>query len=127
MTAEPATKPNRGFSLVEVMVALSLLGVVMMSLAGAATLGLSQMTKARQDLQYSADVQQVADSLVAVGWNNVTTGSSNIRGRAISWAVATLSPNSQKVTVVVERRGQANTSTVYSDTVMLYLAKPQVQ
>jgi prepilin-type N-terminal cleavage/methylation domain-containing protein len=127
MTPEPATKPNRGFSLVEVMVALSLLGVVMMSLAGAATLGLSQMTKARQDLQYSADVQQVADSLVAVGWNNVTTGSSNMRGRPVSWAVATLSPNSQKLTVVVQRRGQASTSTVYSDTVMLYLAKPQVQ
>jgi len=127
MTAEPATKPNRGFSLVEVMVALSLLGVVMMSLAGAATLGLSQMTKARQDLQYSADVQQVADSLVAVGWNNVTTGSSNMRGRPVSWTVATLSPNSQKLTVVVQRRGQASMSTVYSDTVMLYLAKPQVQ
>jgi prepilin-type N-terminal cleavage/methylation domain-containing protein len=127
MTAEPATKPNRGFSLVEVMVALSLLGVVMMSLAGAATLGLSQMTKARQDLQYSADVQQVADSLVAVGWNNVTTGSSNMRGRPVSWTVATLSPNSQKLTVIVQRRGQASTSTVYSDTVMLYLAKPQVQ
>jgi prepilin-type N-terminal cleavage/methylation domain-containing protein len=127
MNAEAATTPNRGFSLVEVMVALSLLGVVMMSLAGAATLALSQMTNARQDLQYSADVQQVADSLVAVGWNNVTTGSSNMRGRPVSWTVATLSPNSQKLTVVVQRRGQASTSTVYSDTVMLYLAKPQVQ
>lgn len=127
MTPELKPQPNRGFSLVEVMVALSLLSVVMMSLAGAAALGLSQMTKARQDLQYSADVQQVADSLVGLGWNNVTTGSSNIRGRTVSWAVATLSPNSQKVTVVVERRGQANTTTLYSDTVMLYLAKPQVQ
>jgi prepilin-type N-terminal cleavage/methylation domain-containing protein len=127
MTAEPVAEPNRGFSLVEVMVALSLLGVVMMSLAGTAALGLSQMTKARQDLQYSADVQQVADSLVGIGWNNVTTGSSNIRGRPVSWTVATLSPNSQQLTVVVQRRGQANTSAVYSDTVMLYLAKPQVQ
>jgi len=127
MNAEPATTPNRGFSLVEVMVALSLLGVAMMSLAGAATLGLSQMTNARQDLQYSADVEQVADSLVAVGWNNVTTGSANMRGRPVSWTVATLSPNSQRLTVVVQRRGQASTSTVYSDTVMLYLAKPQVQ
>jgi len=127
MTAEPVAEPNRGFSLVEVIVALSLLGVVMMSLAGAAALGLSQMTKARQDLQYSADVQQVADSLVGVGWNNVTAGSSNIRGRPVVWSLATLSPNSQQLTVVVERRGQANTSAVYADTVMLYLAKPQVQ
>jgi prepilin-type N-terminal cleavage/methylation domain-containing protein len=127
MTAEPVAEPNRGFSLVEVMVALSLLGVVMMSLAGTAVLGLSQMTKARQDLQYSADVQQVADSLVGIGWNNVTTGSSNMRGRPVSWIVATLSPNSQQLTIVVQRRGQANTSAVYADTVMLYLAKPQVQ
>jgi prepilin-type N-terminal cleavage/methylation domain-containing protein len=127
MTAEPVAEPNRGFSLVEVMVALSLLGVVMMSLAGTAVLGLSQMTKARQDLQYSADVQQVADSLVGIGWNNVTTGSSNMRGRPVSWTVATLSPNSQQLTIVVQRRGQANTSAVYADTVMLYLAKPQVQ
>jgi prepilin-type N-terminal cleavage/methylation domain-containing protein len=127
MTPEPATQANRGFSLVEVMVSLSLLGVVMMSLAGAAALGLSQMSKARQDLQYSADVQQIADSLVGVGWNKVSTGSSNIRGRPVVWTLATLSPNSQQLTVVVQRRGQANTSAVYSDTVMLYLAKPQVQ
>jgi hypothetical protein len=85
------------------------------------------MTKARQDLQYSADVQQVGDSLIGVGWNQVTSGSSTIRGRSVAWTVSTLSVNSQKVILVVQRRGQANTSTVYSDTVALYLAKPQVQ
>ena len=64
-----------GFSIVEVLVAVTLLGVAMMSLAGAAALGLSQLGKARQDLQYSADVQQVTDSLVGVGWNKVASGS----------------------------------------------------
>ena len=118
---------NRGFSLVEVMIAMTLLSVAIMSLAGAATLGLSQMGKARQDLQYSADVQQVADSLVGVGWNRVSSGSSTIRGRPVSWTVTTVSASSQKLDILVERRGQASQTTVYQDTVTLFLAKDQLQ
>jgi prepilin-type N-terminal cleavage/methylation domain-containing protein len=118
---------NRGFSLVEVMIAITLLGVAIMSLAGAASLGLAQMGKARQDLQYSADVQQVADSLVGEGWNHVSNGSSTIRGRAVSWTVTAASANSQKLDILVERRGQASQTTVYQDTVTLFLAKDQLQ
>jgi prepilin-type N-terminal cleavage/methylation domain-containing protein len=118
---------RKGFSLVEVMISMTLLSVAIMSLAGAASLGLSQMVKARQDLQYSADVQQVADSLFAVGWNKVSSGSATVRGRAMTWAVNTISANSQKVDIVVQRRGQANRTIMYSDTVTLYLAKAQVQ
>jgi prepilin-type N-terminal cleavage/methylation domain-containing protein len=116
-----------GFSLVEVMISMTLLGVAMMSLAGAAALGLSQMGKARQDLQYSADVQQVADSLVGQGWNHVANGSATIRGRPISWTVSTASASSQRVDLLVQRRGQASQTTVYQDTVTLYVAKSQLQ
>jgi prepilin-type N-terminal cleavage/methylation domain-containing protein len=116
-----------GFSLVEVMIAITLLGVAIMSLAGAASLGLAQMGKARQDLQYSADVQQVADSLVGEGWNHVSNGSSTIRGRAVSWTVTAANANSQKLDILVERRGQASQTTVYQDTVTLFLAKDQLQ
>jgi len=122
-----SSKSNRGFSLVEVMIAITLLGVGVMSLAGAATLGLAEMGKARQDLQYSADVQQVADSLVGVGWNHVSNGSSTIRGRPVSWTVSTASTSSQKVDIILERRGQASETTVYQDTVTLFLAKDQLQ
>lgn len=116
-----------GFSIVEVLVAVTLLGVAMMSLAGAAALGLSQLGKARQDLQYSADVQQVTDSLVGVGWNKVASGSSTVRGRPVSWTVSTLSPNSQRVDVKVFRRGQADMNATYTDTVTIFLAKNRVQ
>ena len=118
---------KEGFSLVEVLVAVTLFGVATMSLAGAAALGLSQMGKARQDLQYSADVQQVTDSLVGAGWNNVTNGSATIRGRPVNWTVTTVSPTSQKVNVMVVRRGQAQTSLTYTDTVTIYLATNRVQ
>ena len=118
---------KEGFSLVEVLVAVTLFGVATMSLAGAAALGLSQMGKARQDLQYSADVQQVTDSLVGAGWNNVTNGSATVRGRPVNWTVTTVSPTSQKVNVMVVRRGQAQTNLIYTDTVTIYLATNRVQ
>jgi prepilin-type N-terminal cleavage/methylation domain-containing protein len=118
---------RRGFSLVEVMIAMTLMGLAMMSLAGAATLALSQMGKARQDLQYSADVQQVADSLVGLGWNSVSSGSATIRGRPVSWTVSAANANTQKVDIVVQRRGQANQTTVYQDTVTVFVAKNQLQ
>ncbi len=127
MTPTPESQKTLGFSLIEVLVAVTLLGVTMMSLAGAATLGLSQMGKARQDLLYSADVQEVADSLIGTGWNKVTSGSSTIHGGTAAWTVTTMSPNSQKVDVVVTRRGQANAMLTYSDTLRLYLANSRVQ
>jgi prepilin-type N-terminal cleavage/methylation domain-containing protein len=127
MTPTPQSRQNPGFSLVEVLVAVTLLGISMMSLAGAATLGLSQMGKARQDLLYSADVQEVADSLIGAGWNKVTSGSSTIHGGSATWTATTIGPNSEKVDVVVTRQGQANAALVYSDTLTLYLAKSRVQ
>lgn len=128
MRSTQAAPGNReGFSLVEIMISMTLLGVAMMSLAGSAALGLSQMGKARQDLQYSADVQQIADSLVGAGWNHVSSGSATIRGRPVSWTVTVANASSQKVDLLVQRRGQANQAIVYQDTVTLYVAKSQLQ
>ncbi len=127
MSPSVQSDQRAGFSLIEVLIAVTLLAVAMLGVAGAASLGLAQMSKARQDLQYSADVKQVGDSLIGVGWNKVTSGSTSTRGRSASWTVSTLSAHSQRVTLVVQRRGFANTSTIYSDTVMLYLANPKVQ
>lgn len=127
MTPSTQSNARAGFSLVEVLVSMTLLSFVMMGVGGAATLGLAQMEKARQDLQYSADVQQLTDSLVAKGWNNVATGSSTIRGRAVAWTVANVNARSQKIAIVVQRRGQANASVIYSDTVTLYLSDTKVQ
>jgi prepilin-type N-terminal cleavage/methylation domain-containing protein len=127
MSRSIGMRQRDGFSLIEVLVGITILSVVMLGLGGAAALGLTQMAKARQDLQYSADVQQVGDSLVAKGWNKVTSGSQTIRGRTVSWTVTTLNPKSQKVVLIAQRRGQANTSVIYQDTVTLYLADPKVQ
>jgi prepilin-type N-terminal cleavage/methylation domain-containing protein len=116
-----------GMSLIEILVSVTLLSVVLMSLSGAAALGLSQMGKAKQDLQYSADVQQVTDSLIAKGYQHVADGSATIRGRSVSWSVTTVNTKSQKLAVIAQRRGLANTSAMYADTITVFLADPRVQ
>lgn len=116
-----------GFSLVEVIVSVTLLSLVLMGLSGAAALGLSQMGKARQDLQYSADIQQVTDSLIAKGYQNVADGSTTIRGRSVSWTVTTVNAKSQMLALIAQRRGLVNTSTIYADTITVYLADPNIQ
>jgi prepilin-type N-terminal cleavage/methylation domain-containing protein len=125
------TKERDGFSLIEVIVSVSVLSLVLMGLSGAAALGLSQMSKARQDLQYSADVQQVTDSLVAASsinrYTKVASGSTTIRGRAISWTATDVNVKSQKVAIVVPRRGQMDASVMYADTVTIYLSNRDVQ
>ena len=118
---------REGFSLIEIVVSVSLLSLVLLGLSGAAALGLTQMSKARQDLQYAADVQQVSDSLIARGYLNVTSGSGTIRGRSVAWTVTTVNTKSQKISLVAQRRGLANANTTYADTLTLYLADPKVQ
>ena len=123
MSAPVTHSARRGFSLVEVLIALALLSMVALGLAGSATLALSQVAKARQDMQYSADVEQVADSIVAAGYTNAVSGSETIRGRSVSWVVSNPTAKSRQVEMVVQRRGLANTSTVFSDTLRIFLSK----
>jgi len=117
-------KNRRGMSLVEVLVAVTLLAVAMLSLGAAAGFGVRQMGLARQDLQYAADVQQEVDSLSGLPWNAVTNGTANVRGRPFVWTVTAPTANSRLVTVVVQRRGQQDPTRMFMDTVVVYLANP---
>ena len=117
-------RDRRGMSLIEVMVAVTLLGVAMLSLGAAAGLGVKQMGLARHDLQYAADVQQEVDSLSSLGWNAVTSGSANVRGRPFVWTVTAPTANSRLITLIVERQSHSDATKVFKDTVVMYLAKP---
>lgn len=119
-----AAKGRRGMSLIEVMVAVTLLGVAMLSLGAAAGLGVKQMSLARHDLQYAADVQQEVDSLSSLRWNAVTSGSANVRGRPFVWTVTAPTVNSRLVTLIVQRQSHRDPTKIFKDTVVMYLAKP---
>ncbi len=112
-------RDERGVSLVEIMVAIVLLASAVMSLASAAGLAIRTTIRAREDLQVWAVVQRKADSLVARGAGNITTGSDVVEGRAISWTVSGANP--ERIDLVVDRAAMMNLAIV-KDTIVLYLS-----
>jgi prepilin-type N-terminal cleavage/methylation domain-containing protein len=113
-----------GFSLVEVLVGVSIFAVGLLVVAGAAGRGIAESSKARQDMEYVSDLYQVSDSLLALGYGKVATGSASIRGRAVSWKVTALGTNGQLVTMSVQRKADSDPTRTVTDVVALYLAKP---
>jgi hypothetical protein len=101
-----------------------ILSLGLLSLMSASFISMRQTTRARDDLQYSADVQQVIDSLIAKGWNNVSSGSATVRGRSITWTVGAGGSNPQQVTVIAQRYSYTNVHTLVPDTLVFYLANP---
>ena len=113
-----------GFTLLEILIATVVISIGLLGLAAGAGLALRDMNRSRRDFAYWGDVQQVTDSLLGVGWNVVTSGSTTVRSRTISWTVATETAARQRLTVIVNRPRAASLTAMAADTLVLYLAKP---
>jgi Tfp pilus assembly protein PilV len=127
MSARMKVMNERGVSLVEALVALILMSIGLLSLAQAAALGLRVTARARSDMQYYADEQQVMDSLMSRGWNRVISGSTTIRGRPVTWTVTTLSPKSQRILMTLQRPKYLKPGQMTTDTLIVFLANPAMQ
>jgi len=114
---------RRGFSLVEVMVALMLLTIGVYSITALSRISVRTASRASEEGRYWADAQQVIDSLMGLGFGVPVTGSTTTRGRSISWTVGSSASAPETVTVVVQRPGYINKASTAKDTIILYLAK----
>ncbi len=110
-------KNERGVSLVEVMVAMTMLTSALLGLASAAGLAVRTTVRGRQDMQLWAAVQWKADSLVSLGWGNVTTGSDTFQGYPMSWTVS--GTDLQKIELLMDHASLTTGATI-RDTLVLY-------
>lgn len=111
---------ERGVSLVELMVAVMILTVALLGLAGAGGVAARQLYTGRTDMARWAAMQQQIEILRTQGYDSVATSSAVVQGYPMSWTVSGTNP--KKVVFSVERTNLSNQ--VVRDTTILYFADP---
>ncbi|MGH7482543.1 MAG: type IV pilus modification PilV family protein [Longimicrobiales bacterium] len=107
-----------GFTLIEVMFVMVLLTFGLLALASASTVALHQSAIAgRQDVRWTA-IQRWSDSLTVLGHGNVTAGSGTVDGISATWAVDSIAPDLERVTVSVTGDPDAG---AWQETLILHL------
>jgi prepilin-type N-terminal cleavage/methylation domain-containing protein len=107
-----------GFTLVEVLVAIVVLGTTLLSLGAAAGLAYRQMAYSQRDADWSAAVQQQLEELTGDGYVNVTAGSAAINGYPMKWTVTGTDP---KTVMLMVTRTLRSGQVVVVDTLVLIL------
>jgi type II secretion system protein I len=118
--ANGAKGREAGHTLIEILVALVLFTIVLVSLVSGSLLTMRTMSTAKAYAVATVAAQSTLDSVRSLGWaaSAGQSGSYTIQGHAVTWSVAGTNP--RKITVAVVRR---TTPTVKADTFVTYLAK----
>lgn len=125
MNRQSTTHARRGFTIIEVTMAITLLTIGLLAVVGLTTSSLRSASRASEEGRYWADAQQVMDSIMALGFGvpTVGAGSTTIRGRTVAWNVGSAATAPQQVSFYINRTGYINKTASVTDTIILYLAK----
>ena len=107
-------------SLIEVLVAVTILSVTLVSLMAASGVALRQLHAARSDTRLWSAVQHQMETLMKAGHDSVSTDSATVDGVPMHWTVTGTNP--KKILLTVE--GMNGAGQLAEDTVVLYLADP---
>lgn len=118
-SAATRVRARRGLSLVEVMIAVVILAIAVLGLAGAAGWAAAQLHRSRLDLNAWAVLQAQVDSLSSVDYDKLADGSTVVSGYPLEWSVSGTNPKKLVLEVQSNLRGQ-----VRSDTLVLYFSDP---
>ena len=111
---------RRGVSLVEILVALTILAGALLSLAGAAGLASRHLLSGRTDLNAWAASQSQVEDLMSRGFDTISSGSATVEGFPMVWTVSGTNPKK----VLLEMDWTNRSGRLVTDTVVLYKAQP---
>jgi len=117
-------RTRRGFSQFKFVVAIGVLGIGLIVLAGSATGAIREPAAVRTEVEYWAALQTVGDSLQQRDSGALTDGNRTVGDFSFNWTVDNSTTNLVKVTLAASYTGSRRlTDTVLTDTVMIYVVK----
>lgn len=108
----------KGFSMVEVLVALIIFSVAVLGLTSAVIVAGAQLRMSRVDILLWAAVHYQLDNLTAQGYDNVTAGTATVRGYPMTWDVQGTDP--KKIILVTQVENSRRVAV--PDTFITYIA-----
>ena len=111
---------REGVTLVEILIGVIILSVALLGLAAAGGVAARQVYMGRVDMGRWGALQQQVESLVAQGYDNVTSGADTVQSYPMVWTVTGTDP--KQITLVMTRenlRGE-----MVQDTLVTYIADP---
>ncbi|HTI63048.1 MAG TPA: prepilin-type N-terminal cleavage/methylation domain-containing protein [Gemmatimonadaceae bacterium] len=105
------TRPRRGFTVIEMIIAIIVMAIGVMGLAGTARYVAMQMGNGRTQTIAATFATKVADSLSARRCSSIVGGTQTKRGVTITWTVAD-STKTKWVTESVQYRTKSGAKTV---------------
>ena len=120
---QPAPKRQMdtgGFSVIEVLVAITIFSIVVLGVAATGAVSASNLNLGQESTSAATAVQSKVDSLTSLGWAALTeqSGADSAQGHALTWVVS--GDNPRHVVVVVRRQVLSQT---FADTIVTYVSK----
>jgi prepilin-type N-terminal cleavage/methylation domain-containing protein len=104
-----------GFSMVEVIIAIVILAVGVLGLAGTTAYIVRQVTLADLMTERSAAFQTIVDRIQSLPFDNVTSGSDSVGIFAVTWDAVLDGPQNKIVTIVTTGPGLGGTTVPTND------------
>jgi prepilin-type N-terminal cleavage/methylation domain-containing protein len=112
---------ERGLTLIELIVAVTILSVTLVGLAASARFAAREVAMGREDTHAWLAAQHQIETLMRAGFDDVGSGSTLVDDYTLTWTVTGTNP--KKVLFLVEQKN-ARLETV-RDTVVFYMADPE--
>jgi prepilin-type N-terminal cleavage/methylation domain-containing protein len=115
--------PRRGGTLLEVIVAVMVFAIGLLSLMTGSLIGARAMSDSKSFAAAAVAAQSTMDSLKARGWDNISgaSGSYTVKGHAVTWSVGTDDPRTIKVKIT-----RRSSPTLVQDSLMTWVSNVDV-
>ena len=118
-----ARRGRAGFSLVEVLVAVAVFAFAILAMAVSSGLVSKQMKAARRDLRLAFAMQQKMEELLALGWANLTPGTTADTVAGFPMTIQISGTNPKVIRLIAQYRAEPGLR-AGADTLLTMVAQP---